>query len=71
MRQTRSYDDGIAYADYAAEFARIVGGSNWVVGVRPTPNILARYGEDVVCLSPQKYADAERIAKLNLTHGYD
>jgi hypothetical protein len=70
MRQTREYDDGIDYEIYEAEFARVVGGGNWVIA-RRTPRILARYGQDVVCLSPKTYANAKRVTALNLTQGYD
>lgn len=36
-------------------------GPNWVVG-RRTKRIVEKYGEDVQCYSPEKYADAERRA---------
>ena len=51
-------------------FAEIVGGTNWVIA-RRTPNILARYGDDVICLSKKHYKDAERLARLALTEGFD
>lgn len=47
----------------AEMFREVVGatadGQVWVVA-RRSPRILAKYGEDVVCLSPAKYAAAER-----------
>lgn len=51
-------------------FAEIVGGSNWVLA-RRTKRIVERYGEDVICLSPKQYENAERLARLSLTEGYD
>lgn len=51
-------------------FHRLVGGSNWVVA-RRTPNIVARYGESVVCLSQKGYDNAMRLARLELSQGYD
>ncbi len=51
-------------------FAKIVGGHNWVIA-RRTPNILARYGQDVVCLTPKSYQNAERLAWLSLSDGLD
>jgi hypothetical protein len=70
MIQTRSYDDGIAYEDWHAEFCRILGGRKFVIA-RRTPRIVEKYGEDVVCLSSQAYANASRLASLALTQGYD
>jgi hypothetical protein len=52
------------------EFRQIVGGSNWVIA-RRSPHIVARYDSDVVCLSQQKYKNAERLARLARTNGYD
>lgn len=52
------------------EFHRVIGGSNWVLHPR-TKRIVERYGEDVICLSPKRYADAERLARLLPTEGYD
>lgn len=52
------------------EFARIVGGHNWVV-TRRTPRIIATYGEDVICLSRQQHMNAERLAYLAQTDGFD
>lgn len=61
----------ISYEPFPFEtFHKIVGGKNWVVA-RRTPNIVARYGKDVICLSPQRYASAERLAWLLQTEGYD
>ncbi len=51
-------------------FSRIVGGEHWVIAKR-TPSIVSRYGDDVVCLSPKRYQDAERLAWLSTTEGYD
>lgn len=51
-------------------FYKIVGGRNWVIA-RRTPRIVARYGVDVICLSPKRYAEAERVARLLQTEGYD
>ena len=70
MQHTTTYDDGIPFEAYAAEFARLVGGHRWVVA-RRTRNIVLRYGSDVVCLSRQKYTELRRVARLNLTQGYD
>lgn len=44
------------------EFAAIVGGHNWVVA-RRSPRVVAKYGDDVVCLSPKRYAEVECIAR--------
>jgi len=44
-----------------AEFAKQVGGTNWVIG-RRTKHIRARYGDDVITLSPKAYEAAERRA---------
>lgn len=52
------------------DFAEIVGGHNWVIAAR-TPNIVRQYGADVVCLSSQRYNEAERVARLRLTDGLD
>lgn len=38
------------------EFMRKTVGANWVVVHRRTPRIVAKYGEDVVCLHPKRYA---------------
>lgn len=46
------------------------GERGWVLA-RRSPNILARYGEDVVCLSSQAYDNAERVAKLLVSEGFD
>ena len=54
----------------SAEFYAIVGGKNWVLH-RRTPRIVARYGEDVICLSQAGYANAERLARLARTEGLD
>jgi hypothetical protein len=73
MHQTKSYDDGISFEAWKAEFNRVIGAGprgRWVIA-RRTPNIMARYGEDVVCLSNKQYENADRIARLNLTQGYD
>jgi hypothetical protein len=51
-------------------FADIVGGSNWVIA-RRSPKVIARYGDDVVCLSLKRYRNAERLARLVLTEGFD
>jgi hypothetical protein len=51
-------------------FAKIVGGRNWVIA-RRSSRIVERYGDDVICLSPQRYRDAERIARLMQTEGLD
>lgn len=51
-------------------FHNLIGGSNWVLA-RKTPNILARYGTDVICLSNKKYDEAMRLANLSLSNGYD
>lgn len=61
----------IEYEPYPLEaFRRQIGGANWVLA-RRTPAIVARYGEDVICLSREKYKDAERRAWLLQTEGYD
>lgn len=59
------------YEDFPFDaFAKIVGGHNWVIA-RRSPRILARYGSDVVCLTPKQYTEAERVARLSLTEGLD
>lgn len=52
------------------QFNRIVGSDNWVVA-RRSPRITAKYGADVVCLSPKAYANAARLAWLATTEGFD
>lgn len=52
------------------EFYAIVGGKNWVIA-RKSACILGKYGKDVICLSPQRYKDAERLARLQRTAGLD
>ena len=42
----------------AADFMRKRFGKNWVLA-RRTARILERYGEDVRCVSPRKYAQCE------------
>jgi hypothetical protein len=44
------------FKEYATpdEIAAYLGTRNWVV-TRRTPKIIARYGEDVVCLSGKKF----------------
>lgn len=42
----------------SADFLRKRFGKNWVLA-RRSSNIVARYGSDVVCLSPKQYAQAE------------
>jgi hypothetical protein len=49
------------------EFAKIVGGHNWVIA-RRSSRIVARYGEDVVCLSARRYREADRLARLSRAH---
>ncbi len=51
-------------------FAKIVGGTNWVLA-RRTQNVVYRYGDDVICLSHKAYKNAERLAWLSLTEGFD
>lgn len=46
-------------------FARIVGGTNWVVA-RRTRRIIEQCGEDVICLSPRKYEEAARAAMIEV-----
>lgn len=46
------------------------GGKNWVIA-RRTPNILARYGEDVICLSRKRYKEAERAWRELYGDPYD
>lgn len=43
------------------ELRAVLGSRNWVIA-RRTPRIVARYGEDVLCLSPKAYAKAEAEA---------
>ena len=62
--------DYTAFYPTSDEFAAEVGGHNWVVS-RRTPRILAKYGEDVICLSPKRYREAERLALLRRTEGFD
>jgi hypothetical protein len=56
-------------------FARIVGATNHWVIARKTPATIARmrarYGADVVLLTHKQYENAERLARLELTQGYD
>lgn len=51
-------------------FRVIVGGPKWVVS-RRTSSIVERYGDDVICLSQKRYQNAERLARLALTEGFD
>ena len=46
----------ITHADFLRDR---FGGKNWVLS-RRTPNIVRRYGEDVVCISKQRYAAVEQ-----------
>lgn len=41
------------------DFLRQELGPNWVIA-RRTPNIVRRYGEDVICISPQCYRAIEQ-----------
>lgn len=54
------------------EFIRDRIGANWVIA-RPTPRIRAKYGADVVCLSPGRYkalgVEYEKITGL-AAHGF-
>jgi hypothetical protein len=54
----------------AEEFHAEIGGSKWVLA-RRSRHIVERYGPHVICLSPQRYADAERLALLRRTEGYE
>jgi hypothetical protein len=45
----------------ADELSAIFGGRNWVLAPR-SKGIVARYGEDVICVSRKQYAAAEREA---------
>jgi hypothetical protein len=51
-------------------FAELVGGHNWVIA-RRSGRIVVKYGANVVCLSPERYREAERVARLMQTEGYD
>lgn len=53
------------------ELAAAIGGHNWVVVARRTPRIVARYGEDVICISQRKYLEIRRRIMLARTEGYD
>jgi hypothetical protein len=64
-----SYEPLGCFAEYdLADFNAIVG-RNWVVA-RRTPRIVAAYGEDVICLSPKAYRNAQRLAHLRRTEGF-
>lgn len=46
------------------------GGSNWVLA-RRTAGIIRRYGEDVVCVSEQRYAAIEKEWRTLYGDPYD
>ena len=54
--------------DYAQptpnEMSLAIGSKKWCIA-RRSPRIVERYGEDVVCISPQGYAKAEAKAIAN------
>lgn len=52
------------------DFLRQEFGSNWVVA-RRTPRIVQRYGEDVCCISPQRYRAAEQKYRAQYGDPYD
>lgn len=52
------------------EFLHQEIGTNWVIA-RRTLSIVRRYGEDVVCLSPQKYEAIERKYREQYGDLYD
>ena len=45
----------------ANELAKVIGGRNWVVAKR-TKRIVEKYGDDVICLTPERLQKAERAA---------
>lgn len=47
-----------------------IGGKNWVIA-RRTPNIVRRYGEDVICVSRKRYAQIEREYRTLYGDPYD
>lgn len=51
------------------DFHAVIGGTNWTIG-RRTRRIVALKGEDVICLSPKAYRNAERLAHLRRTEGF-
>lgn len=51
-------------------FHEKVGGSNWVLA-RRTPNIVRRYGENVICISKQRYAAIEKEYRALYGDPYD
>jgi hypothetical protein len=51
------------------DFYAVIGGENWVLA-RRTLSIVASYGEDVICLSPKAYRNAQRLAHLRRTEGF-
>lgn len=55
------------YVDFLSNY---FGGKNLVIA-RRTPNILARYGEDVICLSRRRYREAERAWRELYGDPYD
>lgn len=46
------------------------GSANWVLA-RRTPNILRRYGDDVVCISKKQYAAVEKEWRYLYGDPYD
>ena len=51
------------------DFHAVIGGTQWVIGFR-TKLKLSMYGEDVICLSPKAYRNAQRLAHLRRTEGF-
>ena len=65
-----SYEPLGCFAEYDLDdFYAVIGGKSWTIG-RRTGRIVALKGEDVICLSPQAYRNAQRLAHLRRTEGF-